>query len=189
MDVYTQDDWKRFGRLVTQTRIDKGYMTAKELAESMSVTPRVIGDLENGRRSNYGAATLRKLEIALGWGPKSVYAVLGGGAPVEVEGQRAVEVSRLQVESERAATLQLELSKESTEELIQGIRRRVDELRRRVDHADELLAQQQAPAARQHLHGSAGEEEAQFKDDYDLVADDAYGYSHEDEDELREMEP
>ncbi len=29
----------------------------------------------------------------------------------------------------------------------------------------------------------------EYQDEYDLVADDADGYSHEDEDELREMEP
>lgn len=165
MNVYTQDDWKRLGALVTQTRIDKGYMTAKELAESMSVTPRVIGDLENGRRDNYGAATLRKLEIALGWGPQSVHMVLGGGSPSEAEVCRNVGVSLLQRESERAAALQVELSRATTEELVQGIQHRVGELRRRVESADQLLAD---------LNSSGRQ------DDYDLVADDAPDFEDED---------
>ncbi len=80
--------------------------------------------------------------------------------------------SRLQAESAREAAIQVELSRETTEELVQGIQYRVGELRRRVESADQLLAD---------LNSSGGQ------DEYDLVADDAPDF--EDEDMMREMEP
>lgn len=183
MDSYAVENWKRLGEMVTKERLAQGFMTAKELAEGMGVTSRVIGDLENGRRSNYGNATLRKLEIALGWENQSVAAVLSGGQPERIREAGVISESATQIESERIAETRLALSKESSEQLMQGIRDRAEELHRRVQNADRLLAQFQAeqqldPAL---LQGS--------QDEYDLVADDGYGYSHEEEDEQREMEP
>ncbi|MFD2839361.1 helix-turn-helix domain-containing protein [Populibacterium corticicola] len=199
MNVYTEDDWKRLGQEIVRRRIACGYLTAKDLAEAVGVTPRVIGDLENGRRTNYGPATLVNLEKALGWGSQSLYALLGGGQATLVEQQKMVKSSRLQEESERDARAQLEVSSESTEQLVSGIQLRVNELRKRVETADALLAEKTTDQRAETLMPGFEAADIEFEqpedehygsqDEYDLVADDADGWSHEDEDEQREMEP
>lgn len=181
MDPFTKEDWKRLGVRITQARVARGFMTAKDLAKDMGVTPRVIGDLENGRRDNYGSVTLAKLEQSLGWEPGGAKMLLGGGEMLSTPtGGRAV--SRVQEEAQRSAEVRYALSKETAEELVQGIKDRVDELRRRVETADQLLADVASVP-------TVEPEASRTKTDYDLVADDAFGYSHEEEDEMREMEP
>lgn len=188
MDPFTEEDWKRLGVRITQARVARGFMTAKDLAKDMGVTPRVIGDLENGRRDNYGSVTLAKLEKSLGWEHGGAKMLLGGGEMLSTPpGGRLV--SRVQEEARRSAEVQFALSKQSAEELVRGIQDRVDELRRRVDVADQLLAERQDETASESAASPSPVETRGEKTDYDLVADDAYGYSHEEEDELREMEP
>lgn len=181
MNANIDPDWKRLGKEIAIARVLQGYGTAKELAIAMGVTPRVIGDLENGRRDNYAASTKIKLEHVLGWGPGSIESILAGGEPLPTEEPAPVS-SRLQAESERQASAQLELSKESTEELVQGIHQRVGELRRRVETADSLLAELADGGGKPAIPVTT-------QDDYDLVADDADGYDHEDEDEGLQTDP
>ena len=170
MNVYTQEDWKRLGLVITEARIRRGFSTAKELAEAVTVTPRVIGDLENGRRDNYSAATMINLERVLGWESGSVYMVLGGGQPVQRISREKPERSVLQRESEHVARVHLELSQESSDELVRGIQQRVDELRRRVESADRLLIK----------HVPLPPPVSDYRNEYGLVADDNPDYELED---------
>lgn len=55
--------------------------TTKALAERIGITPRALGDVENGRRTNYAPGTKARIEIALLWRHGSIDAVLAGGEP------------------------------------------------------------------------------------------------------------
>ncbi len=46
--------------------------TAKALADATGLTPRVIGDIENARRTNYSVGTRAQIEQALEWSPGSI---------------------------------------------------------------------------------------------------------------------
>ncbi|MFV8317182.1 helix-turn-helix transcriptional regulator [Mycobacterium sp. 23] len=74
-------DGKRLGSRVVQRREQLGMRTTKALAERVGMTPRALGDVENGRRTNYSPGTKARLEIALEWQQGSVDATLGGGEP------------------------------------------------------------------------------------------------------------
>lgn len=80
-------DWQRFGRLVKERRIALGMRTSKALAEKVGVVPRLVGDIENGRRDSYSLSTMLNLADALGW--EDAYDVALGGDPVEVEPRKA----------------------------------------------------------------------------------------------------
>lgn len=84
MNVMTSTEWKRVAAAVVARRAELGMKTAKELAERAQLTPRVIGDVENARRTNYGAGTKAQIEHALGWIPGSIDLVLQGEQPLAV---------------------------------------------------------------------------------------------------------
>lgn len=174
--------WDRLGSLVVERRVDLGMETTTAFSDVTGLSTRILGDLENGRKDSYRAATLIKVERALKWAPGSIDSVLAGGRPSIDDSLHGQPASVLQSESERDASVRLELSRETAAELVEGIRYRVDELRRRVDSADKLLAELPVDTEMPLLP-------ADTQEDYDLAADDAFGYSHEEEDELREMEP
>jgi DNA-binding XRE family transcriptional regulator len=69
------------GRLVRERRLEQGFDTSKALAERIGVSPRLVGEIENGRRDSYRPSTLWKLDRALGWERGSSQAVLDGGEP------------------------------------------------------------------------------------------------------------
>ncbi|QFG09064.1 helix-turn-helix DNA binding domain protein [Mycobacterium phage ThulaThula] len=74
-------DWKRVGEHVVQRRTELGMRTTKAFAERVGLTPRMLGDLENGRRDNYAASTLASIEMALEWYPGSIKNIAKGGEP------------------------------------------------------------------------------------------------------------
>lgn len=74
-------DWKRVGEYVVQRRTELGMRTTKAFAERVHLTPRMLGDLENGRRDNYAASTLASIEMALEWYPGSIKSIAKGGDP------------------------------------------------------------------------------------------------------------
>ena len=74
-------DWSRLGEVVVRDRVKAGMKTTKALAERMGRSPRLVGDIENGRRTSYSSSTKVALEQALGWWTGAVEAVLRGGEP------------------------------------------------------------------------------------------------------------
>lgn len=75
---------KVLGRKVKRRRVKLQMKYAKDLAKKMDITPRVVGDIENGRRS-VSEATYDALELVLEWAPGSVDQILAGGEPTESE--------------------------------------------------------------------------------------------------------
>lgn len=51
-----------------------------EFARAAGISPRVIDDVEKGRRANFSPLTLSALEAALGWQPGAALRVVQGGA-------------------------------------------------------------------------------------------------------------
>ncbi|WP_040511812.1 helix-turn-helix transcriptional regulator [Gordonia soli] len=74
------DDLKRLGNHVQTRRIEMGWSTREKFAEQLSVSYRVVTDLENGKRK-LGKATYREVESVLDWETGSVDVVLSGGRP------------------------------------------------------------------------------------------------------------
>lgn len=72
--------WERLGQIVGARRAELR-LTREELAHEARVSSRVLGDIENARRTNFDATTLMRLESALGWRRGSVEAVLRGDDP------------------------------------------------------------------------------------------------------------
>lgn len=77
----TNNRAQNLGGQVRARRSLLGYDTAKALADAIGVTPRLLGEIENGRRTSYRPSTLLKLDHALGWASGSSQAVLDGGEP------------------------------------------------------------------------------------------------------------
>lgn len=71
------------GRRVKARRVELKMKQAVQLARRMGITPRVIGDIENGRRT-VGDNTYIALENELRWRRGSVASVLSGGEPDEI---------------------------------------------------------------------------------------------------------
>lgn len=78
----TGTDWKRVATEVVARRTALGMTTSKALADRAQLTTRVIGDIENARRTNYSQGTLAQIENALNWKPGSIELLLAGEDPV-----------------------------------------------------------------------------------------------------------
>lgn len=74
-------EWKRLATLIVRRRTELGMRTTKALSDATGLTPRALGDIENGRRDNYTTATKLQIERALEWAPGSIDAILTGGEP------------------------------------------------------------------------------------------------------------
>lgn len=83
---------ERLGQLVVARRIQLGMRTSVALAEAAGLTPRVISDLESGRRSNFSASTKAQIEAALKWHTGSIDDALGGRHPRPIREGRQVEL-------------------------------------------------------------------------------------------------
>lgn len=99
------DNRKRLGHAVVARRTDLGMRTTKALAELADLSPRMLGDVENGRRDNFSPGAKAQIERALQWEPGSIDAVLAGGDPTpmpspprpvtdEADYKRALEYAR-----------------------------------------------------------------------------------------------
>ena len=87
-------EWKRLGDLIVRRRIDLGMKTTKALAEASGLTSRMLGDIENARRTNYAAGTRAQIENALRWAPGSIGAILTGGDPTSLSAEEVEAISR-----------------------------------------------------------------------------------------------
>lgn len=172
----TDKDWARLGREVIRTRARRDIPTAKALADLMGVSPRIVGEIENGRRASYSATTLAKLEHALGWAEGSIDSVLAGRHPIVELDAPAPQPSG----GRRRAMVRLPASlyEASDAELLAEIARRFAR-----EHPE------QPETEGFGFHYADGTSVFPITDDFDLVADDAGGHDHETEDEDREIEP
>lgn len=80
-----ESNLERLGRLVRLRRTQLRIHTAKALADAAHVTPRVVSDLEVGRRANFSGNTKAAIEDALLWGAGSIDDTLAGGEPRPLE--------------------------------------------------------------------------------------------------------
>ncbi len=60
-------DWRHLGAVIHDRRVELGYRRRADFAAALRRTPRVVSDLENGRRANYSPVTLALLELVLRW--------------------------------------------------------------------------------------------------------------------------
>ncbi len=85
-------NWSGLARVVTTTRVAKGFDTQKAFAEASRISLRTVSDLEAGKRDSYSTSTLARLEAALGWPPGRVDEILHAAddalRPVAPEGSR-----------------------------------------------------------------------------------------------------
>lgn len=72
---------KRLAQAVIARRVELGMTTTKALAEEAKLSPRMLGDVENGRRDNYSDGAKAQIERALAWDSGSIDAVLAGKTP------------------------------------------------------------------------------------------------------------
>lgn len=72
------DGWARLGRRVAVER-GRHWRSRNEFARASGISPRLLGDVERGRRDNYSDATLSAIESALGWEPGTCRRVVEGG--------------------------------------------------------------------------------------------------------------
>lgn len=81
---HDKDAWTRLGILLERQRVmlDTRYSNLSLFAEERGLNWRMAWDAEKGRRTNFKPATRLALDIAYGWEPGSVDAVLAGGDPV-----------------------------------------------------------------------------------------------------------
>lgn len=73
--------WVRLGRLVRAERSQR-WRTRDDFAAAVGVSPRVLDDLETGRRSTFSPETLSAVEGALGWAHGTCERVVAGGQVV-----------------------------------------------------------------------------------------------------------
>ncbi|MGN2636469.1 Scr1 family TA system antitoxin-like transcriptional regulator [Nocardia takedensis] len=78
------EDWTRLGEWVVARREELGMSTRQAMAETGSLSYRVLGDLERGARP-VSDRTLSQLERALGWSAGSARTILHGGEPTLAE--------------------------------------------------------------------------------------------------------
>jgi transcriptional regulator with XRE-family HTH domain len=64
---YTRADWERLGRAIVARRVELGFNTQKAFADHLGLTPRILGDIEGGKRDSYDRATLARVEQGLQW--------------------------------------------------------------------------------------------------------------------------
>jgi transcriptional regulator with XRE-family HTH domain len=73
-------DWPRLAAAIKGRRDELG-LTQKGLADETGVTSTTIRNLEGGRTFSRLPPSVRPMEMALGWAPGSVRAILEGGSP------------------------------------------------------------------------------------------------------------
>lgn len=76
-----ENGWARLAEAVRERRREVGIRRAKDLAVTMGVSPRLVGEIENARRTSYSNDTIRALEDALQWLAGSVASVVAGNSP------------------------------------------------------------------------------------------------------------
>lgn len=75
--------WKRLGEMLTARRIelDPRNQNRRRFADRVGINYRVLFDIEQGKRANYGPNMLAAVERAYAWKAGSIEQVLDGGYP------------------------------------------------------------------------------------------------------------
>lgn len=81
LDDGRMSDWQRLGKYVVARRVELGYEQRARFAAAAHISYRLLSDIETARRSNFDAASIARLEKALGWETGSVAAVVAGKDP------------------------------------------------------------------------------------------------------------
>lgn len=81
----TGTEWNRLAEQVIARRVSLGMKTTKAFAEAADLSARMVGDVENARRTNYSAGAKAQIENALRWRPGSIDLVLTGGEPTPIQ--------------------------------------------------------------------------------------------------------
>ena len=78
-------EWDRLGKLLEQSRVemDPRWRDLTLFARERGLNWRLAWDAENNRRTTYRSVTRTAIEVAYGWQPGSIDAVLAGGQPVK----------------------------------------------------------------------------------------------------------
>jgi hypothetical protein len=81
------DAWRRLGRMLERRRVelDTRYSNLSLFAAERGLDYRMAWDVEHAARSNFRRPTITAIEVAYGWVPGSVAAVLAGGRPEPAE--------------------------------------------------------------------------------------------------------
>jgi hypothetical protein len=85
--VTSRHGWERLARLLIDRRgeLNPAYKSRRKFAAETGLNDRLIADLENARRADYKAATLRAVEVAYRWAPGSIARVVGdNGEPTPI---------------------------------------------------------------------------------------------------------
>lgn len=84
---------KALGDEVRKGRLRLQFATSKDFADAIGVTPRLVGDIENGRRVSYSPKTLSAIDRALGWPSGTSQIILEGtgeSSLAQEQGSRSV---------------------------------------------------------------------------------------------------
>lgn len=75
--------WERLGRMLQVQRVmsDPRYRNRSLFSRERGINYRLCQDIETSARQDYGDATKIHIELAYGWKPGSIDAVLAGGEP------------------------------------------------------------------------------------------------------------
>lgn len=73
-------DWRRAGRYIQRAR-SAIYPTQAEFAAALGMSETTVRDLERGRRGNFKASTLARVEAELDWLDGEIEHLAGGGRP------------------------------------------------------------------------------------------------------------
>lgn len=85
--------WDEVGKQVKARRAEL-HLTREALATRAKVSPRLLGDLETGRRGNFDDVTIARVEHALGWVHGSIGAILQGKEPTVTPASAIGEIQR-----------------------------------------------------------------------------------------------
>lgn len=150
LDDGPMHDWKRLGTYVVARRVKLGHATRIEFATAAQIHPRVLSDIENGRRVNYDKVTVAKLEGALGWETGSTMRVVQGGEPWLTEQAPATDTAddlsglltgyKPTRDEAIIKVMRSELPEDKKRQIILMLLAEQDAAaRRRAEHADELI--------------------------------------------------
>ena len=113
--------WQRVGKRIREARARRGYRTVAEFAAACQLSESTIRDLETGRRANYKASTISRVQAELGW--------LEGSIMRTVEGRRPILAQDEQLQAVTDAWPQL--SREMRRVIFRMVRDALDEQRSR----------------------------------------------------------
>lgn len=81
MEAVATGKWERLAQRIVTRRVELDMPTTKTFADATGLSTRVLGEIENARRTSYRKSTIMRIEQALKWKQGSIQAVLDGNEP------------------------------------------------------------------------------------------------------------